>query len=124
MSSSAVLYARPPVSFHRPRDPTPQKPVGGVMGTHHPVIDSANARCLRNGDARYVISASTFMRKSETNVIGSHTMHDRSRMTIDVRLPSMPGRSTSGFHRRGAYSFVAENVEFSPIRGVLICCLP
>ena len=25
-------------------------------------------------------------------------MHDRSRMTIDPRIPTMPGRSTSGFH--------------------------
>ena len=26
-------------------------------------------------------------------------MHGRSRMTIDPRIPTMPGRSTSGFHR-------------------------
>ena len=25
-------------------------------------------------------------------------MHGRSRMTIDPRIPTMPGRSTSGFH--------------------------
>ena len=29
-------------------------------------------------------------------------MHGRSRMAIDPRLPTMPGRSTSGFHRPGA----------------------
>ena len=28
-------------------------------------------------------------------------MHGRSRMTIDPRIPKMPGRSTSGFHRPG-----------------------
>ena len=27
------------------------------------------------------------------------TMHGRSRVTIDLRIPTMPGRSTSGFHR-------------------------
>ena len=29
----------------------------------------------------------------------THVMHGRSRMTIDPRIPTMPGRSTSGFHR-------------------------
>ena len=28
-----------------------------------------------------------------------HIMHGRSRMTINPRIPIMPGRSTSGFHR-------------------------
>ena len=28
-------------------------------------------------------------------------VHDRSRMTIDLRIPSMPGRSTWGFHQPG-----------------------
>ena len=27
-------------------------------------------------------------------------MHGRSRKTIDPRIPTMPGRSTSGFHRQ------------------------
>ena len=26
-------------------------------------------------------------------------MHGRSRIAIDPRIPTMPGRSTSGFHR-------------------------
>ena len=30
-------------------------------------------------------------------------MHGRSRMTIDPRIPTMPGRSTSGFHRPGRH---------------------
>ena len=30
-------------------------------------------------------------------------MHGRSRMTIDPRIPTMPGRSTSGFHRTGRH---------------------
>ena len=28
-------------------------------------------------------------------------MHGRSRMTIDPYIPTMPGRSTSGFHQPG-----------------------
>ena len=28
-------------------------------------------------------------------------VHGRSRMTIDLRIPTMPGRSTSGFHQPG-----------------------
>ena len=28
-------------------------------------------------------------------------MHRRSRMTIDARIPTTPGRSMSGFHRPG-----------------------
>ena len=31
----------------------------------------------------------------------TNVMHDRSRMTIDPRIPVMPGRSTSGFRRPG-----------------------
>ena len=30
-------------------------------------------------------------------------VHGRSRMTIDPRIPTMPGRSTSGFHRPGRH---------------------
>ena len=33
----------------------------------------------------------------------THVMHGRSRMTIDPRIPTMPGRSTSGFHRPGRH---------------------
>ena len=29
-------------------------------------------------------------------------VHGRSRMTLDPRIPTMPGRSTSGFHQPGA----------------------
>ena len=32
---------------------------------------------------------------------GTHVMHGRCRMTIDHRIPTTPGRSTSGFHRPG-----------------------
>ena len=35
---------------------------------------------------------------------GTHVMHGRSGMTIDPRIPSMSGRSTSGFHRPGTPS--------------------
>ena len=30
-------------------------------------------------------------------------MHGRSRMTVDPRTPTMPGRSASGFHRPGRH---------------------
>ena len=30
-------------------------------------------------------------------------MHGRSRMTIDPRIPTMPGRITLGFHRPGGH---------------------
>ena len=34
---------------------------------------------------------------------GTQIMHGRSRMTIDPRIPAMPGRSTSGFHQPGRH---------------------
>ena len=39
----------------------------------------------------------------------THATHGRNRMTIDPRIPTMPGRSMLSFHRRGrgAYSFSA-----------------
>ena len=33
----------------------------------------------------------------------THVMHDRSRIAIDPRIPSMPGRSTLGFHQSGRH---------------------
>ena len=30
-------------------------------------------------------------------------MHGRSRMTVDPRIPAMPGRSMTGFHRPGQH---------------------
>ena len=30
--------------------------------------------------------------------MGTHFMHSRSRFTIGPRIPTMPGRGTSGFH--------------------------
>ena len=30
-------------------------------------------------------------------------VHSRSRMTIDPRIPTLPGRSTSGFHQPGRH---------------------
>ena len=47
-------------------------------------------------------------------------VHDRSRMTIDPRIPVMPGRSTSGFrqpgrhclhHARSAVEFLASRMK-------------
>ena len=34
---------------------------------------------------------------------GTHVMYGCSRMTIDPRIPTMPARSTSGFHRPGVH---------------------
>ena len=34
---------------------------------------------------------------------GTQFVHGRSRMTIDPRIPTMPGRSTSGFHQPGTH---------------------
>ena len=34
-------------------------------------------------------------------------MHGPSRMTIDLRIPTMPGRSTSSFHRPGRHCLLA-----------------
>ena len=39
----------------------------------------------------------TLLRKSRGGAL--IVMHGRSRMTIDSLIPTMPGRSTSGFHR-------------------------
>ena len=39
----------------------------------------------------------------------THVMHGRSRKTIDRRIPKMPGRSTSGFHRPEADTLLAPN---------------
>ena len=33
----------------------------------------------------------------------THTMHSRSRTTIDPRIPTTPGRSPWGFHRPGRH---------------------
>ena len=33
----------------------------------------------------------------------THVMHGRSRMAVDPRIATMPGRSTSGFHRPGRH---------------------
>ena len=48
-------------------------------------------------------------------------MHGRSRMTIDPRIPSMPGRSTSGFHRPGRHRYIPSGGGGG---GVIVGCLP
>ena len=40
-------------------------------------------------------------------------MHGRSRMTIDPRIPTMPGQSTSGFRQPGGHS---QHQVRSPVR--------
>ena len=54
----------------------------------------------------------------------TRVMHGlRSRITIDPRIPTMPGRSTSGFHRRGTvFLYQARNAVrcwASPVTGEL-----
>ena len=50
-------------------------------------------------------------------------MHGRSRMTLDPRVPTMPGRSTSGFHRLGRHCLQqarsAVRCLASPMKGEL-----
>ena len=36
---------------------------------------------------------------------GGRVMHSRSRMTIDLRIPTIPGRSTSYFHRPSVHGY-------------------
>ena len=38
-------------------------------------------------------------------------MHGRSRMAIDPRIPTIPGRSMSGFHRPGRQTLLAQGWE-------------
>ena len=46
-------------------------------------------------------------------------MHGRSRMTIDARNPTIPGRSMSGFHRPGRYCLhQARNAVRCPAMGM------
>ena len=42
---------------------------------------------------------------------GNHVMHGRSRMTIDPRIPAMPGRRSSGFHRPGRHLLAPSRAE-------------
>ena len=53
-----------------------------------------------------------------------NTMHGRSRMRIDSRTPTTPGRSTSGFHRPGRHCSCAKReappvVRASRVKGEL-----
>ena len=52
----------------------------------------------------------------------THFVHGRSRMTIDPRMPTLPGRSTLGFHQPGRHCLHragSEHVGFSPTRQTL-----
>ena len=73
------------------------------------VTNQADIACTKHdGTAR--CSASRM--EEELNPTKSHSggeggciqfVHGRSRMTIDPRIPTMPGRSTSGFHHPGRH---------------------
>ena len=49
-----------------------------------------------------IVDEVVFSREKEAvRVGGTHFMHGRSRMAIDPRISTMPGRSTSGFQGGG-----------------------
>ena len=50
---------------------------------------------------------------------GTHFVHGRSRMTIDPRFPTMPGRSTSGFHQPGRHCSHQARAEGGGHRGAV-----
>ena len=56
---------------------------------------------LKDGEGRGVLSLSVAVVDGK----GGCTQfgHGRSRMAIDLRIPTMPGRSTSGFHQPGKH---------------------
>ena len=57
-------------------------------------------------DVVYPLEESTRLYIAEGRRGGvTHVMHGRSRMTIDPCIPTMPGRSTSIFHRPGRHCF-------------------
>ena len=44
-------------------------------------------------------------------------MNGRSRMTIDSRIPKVPGRSTPGFHRPGRHCLYAPSTKRREVLG-------
>ena len=43
------------------------------------------------------------MRGDERDILCAHFMRSRSRKTVDPLIPTMPGGSTSNFHRPGGH---------------------
>ena len=61
----------------------------------------------------------------------THVMHGHSRMTVDPRIPTMPGRNTSGFSRpgrhrlhraRSAVRYWAIRMKGEPHPTLSMCC--
>ena len=67
------------------------------------IVKSVGSLVLGKGD-----------RENSVGLGCTHVMHGRSRMTIDCRIPTIPGRSMSGFHRPGRHCLHQE-------RGVVRC---
>ena len=47
---------------------------------------------------------------------GTQFLHGRSHMTMDPRVPTVPGRSTSGFHQSGRH-FLAPTAKRREVFG-------
>ena len=62
-----------------------------------PSSESGKATCPCLGTLR---ASGNMQRRGKGGV-----MHGRSRMTTDPRIPTMPGQSTSGFHRPGRHRY-------------------
>ena len=66
--------------------------------------------CTKNR-TKYVPTSTPIVPKNESQRTtskagggrGAHVMHGRSRVTVDPHIPTMPGRSTSDFHRAGRH---------------------
>ena len=54
--------------------------------------------------SRLIINHASLSRRNTLPILNSISfMHNRSNMTIDPRILTMPGRSTSGYHRPGRH---------------------
>ena len=69
----------------------------------HPSFSLKDAYRITGKIARYL---GKFLEHVFLDKVGGCTQfaHGRSRMTVDPHIPTIPGRSTSGFHRPGRHS--------------------
>ena len=74
----------------------------GLWEREGAVIDRRDALDLMHDRSRMTIDP-RIPRMPGRSMSGFQRRHDRSRMTIDPRIPTMPGRSMSGFQRRGRH---------------------
>ena len=74
-----------------------------VAQVHQPRVNAilaARRRLEENIDSARIYSLGNDIKKGSGEGDGLNAMHGRIRLTIDPRIPIMPGRSTTGFHRR------------------------